>query len=263
MRLPALAVLLAAASPTAAATGSSPMSGRWVADLSSDKLPEHPDLYLVQDGRYQCRSCEPPRFYPADGKPRSVPGDLDVTSESVRIAGPRAIVTHIISPELDRETTMTVSADGKTATYVSLDHRPGIKGALRSRYIARRVAPAPPGAHPVSGAWQGIAYLEVPVQQRTIVLRDEGGRLAYSTPLGAHYVARIGGPSVPVQGPFGGDPMFVQVKRVDVRTIVDTRKRGGKVILIRTYRLRGPRALEVSAFDPVTGVTYSSTYRKQ
>src|SRR5689334_15838893 len=86
-------------------------SGIWLADLDTQSLPAHPDVYLVAHRQYRCDSCEPPRDYPADGRPHPVPGDANVTSESVTIAGARTIVTRIVGPALTRETRMTVARD--------------------------------------------------------------------------------------------------------------------------------------------------------
>jgi len=231
-----LATMLAAASLAgASAEASSPFDGTWVADLSSQGgLPV--DDYLVSDGTYACRSCSPPRSYPADGKPHAIPGDADVTSESVTVAGPRAIVTHIVSPAMTRSTTMTVSPDGWTATYISIDHRPGVKGPLRTEYLAKRIAPAPAGAHPVSGKWQGLRYVSVPVQLRTTELHIVGNSLTYRVPIGVSYTARFDGDFVPVSGPYRGKVTAAVVRRGD-RQIVETRKEDAKVIATRTFTL--------------------------
>src|SRR3569623_1457780 len=117
------ALLLAAAlaSAGAPAQAASRFDGRWVDELKTQRGEAGFDTYLVANGLYRCESCRPPRAYPADGRMRAVPGDVSVLSESVTIAGPRFIVTRAADHEMIRETRMTVSADGRTATYVSLD----------------------------------------------------------------------------------------------------------------------------------------------
>jgi hypothetical protein len=257
-----LLAVVATSTPLIAAAHPS-FSGRWVADLSTEKLPEHPDVYIVAKGHYECRSCSPPRSYPADGKPHAIPGDEDVQSESVTVLSSRSIRTRIVSPSLVRETTMTASADDRTAMYVSLDHRPRINGILRTRYLARRVAPAPPGANRVSGSWQGVAYLEVPKQVRTINLQLVGKRLSYRTPAGFSYSATVGGAPALVHGPFVGS-ITASIGRVDARTLVETRKRGGALLFERTYRLsRKGRALEISTKDASNGTTFTATYHRE
>ncbi|HEY0314058.1 MAG TPA: hypothetical protein VGC56_16410 [Allosphingosinicella sp.] len=255
-----LPLLVVGSALAAAAPAKAPFDGEWVADLDTQTglVSDH---YLVAEGRYRCDSCSPPRAYRADGRPHPVPGDDQVTWESVRIAGPRTMVTHIESPTLSRTTTMTVSPDGLTATYTSNDRRPGVKGPLRTVYIARRTAPAPAGAHAVSGAWQGVRYVTVPEQQRTIMLRVEGDRFVYRHALGYSFTAHFGGGFVPVGGPYK-IPVFAAVRRLDARTIEETRKSNGRTTMVRTYTLSPDgRSLDVAVTDPATGHTFRATSR--
>lgn len=254
----ALCVLALGTMDTAALAAPS-FSGRWVADLSSQKLPNHPDVYLVANGRYECRSCSPPRSYAADGKPHAVPGDPEVTSEAVTVISERSILTTIVAPSLVRQTTMAVSRDDRTASYTSLDRRPGVSGILRTRYVARRIAPAPIDANRVSGSWRGIAYLEVPRQLRTINLRLEGDHFSYSTPTGVSYSAAIGGPPAMVRGPYAGT-MTASVRRAGPDTLVETRRRENRVLFERTFRLsRDGNSLRISTKDESSGGTFVAT----
>jgi len=257
-----LALLLAPLALAAAAPPArSPFDGRWVSDLDTQSgLPT--DIYLVADGRYRCDSCAPPRAYPADGKPHPVPGDDQVRWESARIAGPRTLVTHSEGPTLSRTVTMTVAPDDRTATYVANDRRPGVRGPLQTVYIARRTAPAPTGAHAASGTWEGIRYVTVPEQQRTIVLRVEGDRFVYRHALGYAFTARFGGAFVRVSGPYK-IPVFAAVRRLDPRTIEETRRSNGRIVMVRTYTLApGGDALAVATTDPATGHTFRSVSRR-
>lgn len=245
----------------APALAQSPFDGDWVADLDTQSgLPT--DTYLVQDGRYACSTCEPPRAYPADGKPHAVPGSPDVISEAVTITGPRTMVTHIVGPPLDRTTTMTVSPDGQTATYVSVDRRPGINAALRTEYLARRIEPAPAGAHPVSGSWKGIRYVVVLALVRTTRLRLVGDQFSFSTPLGTSFKARLGGDYVPVQSTQAAG-VTVAVRRTTARQIEEKIKRDGQLILVRTFTVSGDgRSMEVASTDPAKGTTFRATSRR-
>jgi hypothetical protein len=93
---------LAAMTSASFAKANPSFSGRWLADLSTQKLPKHPDVYLVAKGHYECRSCSPQRSYPADGKPHAIAGDEEVRSESVTVLGPRSIRTRIVAASLIR-----------------------------------------------------------------------------------------------------------------------------------------------------------------
>src|ERR1039457_107810 len=37
----------------------SPFDGTWKIDLNKTKLPKKPDVYLLQNGMYECKSCNP------------------------------------------------------------------------------------------------------------------------------------------------------------------------------------------------------------
>jgi hypothetical protein len=88
LRKPPIAAVIAVLVTGAPAHAAGPFDGRWVADLDTQSGLSS-DIYLVRDGRYTCRSCEPPRDYAADGRAHPVPRDPDVTWESVKITGPR------------------------------------------------------------------------------------------------------------------------------------------------------------------------------
>jgi hypothetical protein len=256
--LVAAAALLLSAAPAAP---NSPLTGTWVADLGSQQgLPT--DVYVVRDGTYSCESCLPPRRYPADGRLRVVAENPRV-SEAVRILDSRTISTRIAQPDLDRTTRMRVARDGRTATYVSIDRRPGIRGLLRTEYLASRTAPGPAGSHPVSGTWQGVRYVSVPVQLRTTILGDGGDGLSYRTGSGYSYLARYGGPFVPIEGPYDGS-VSVSVRKAGPRRVVETRRQSGKDVQLRTYTVAPDgRRMEIATTNLVTGTTFRITARRQ
>ncbi len=242
----------------------SPFDGTWVDDLSSQVAADHADVYLVADGAYRCDSCAPPRAYPADGKPRQVPGDPETLSESVAVAGPRTIVTRIVSAEMVRETTMTVADDDKTATYVALDQWPGLAERLRTEYLARRVAQTPAGAHPVSGSWLAVRYVQVPEAYRSITLRDSGDGLSRSNFRHGRYTAKYGGPPVPLQGLSTKGDFTVTVSKPDERTRVETIRLNGKPVVERTFRLSPDgQTMETAARDPASGEVFRITSHRK
>lgn len=255
-----LALAAASILMSAGAEARSPFDGNWVADLDTQKgLPT--DSYLLRDGQYSCLSCAPPRSYPADGKMRLVPGDPDRTSEAVTITSPREIITHIVGSALDRTTTMTVSPNGGSASYISIDHRPGITTILRTEYLARRTASAPKGSHIVSGTWQGVRYVAVPTELRTTTLRVDGDKLVYSTPLGTSFTAKLGGDFVPVHSVHAAD-VQVAVRQTGPRQIEERAKQDGKEILVRTFTVSPDgRSMEIASTDLTQGKTFRVTSR--
>jgi hypothetical protein len=246
---------------TAAAAAPGPFTGRWIAELDSQSGLGK-DVYLIADGKYRCNSCRPPRSYPADGKLHSV-GDAEGTKEAVTITGPRKIETRIVEPAVTRVTTMEVAPDDRSATYVSIDHRPGIKQPLKTVYLARRVSSGPLGSHPVSGTWQGVRYVRVPELIRTTVLIQNGNHFTYRSPIGATYSALLGGGFVRLRGPYKGK-MLAAVRRIGSHKIIETRKENGRVILLRTFTLSpDERSLTTTSRNPITDSSFSITSRKR
>jgi hypothetical protein len=251
------AIALAAAGVSAEAQN--PFDGLWVDDLKTQMGQAGFDKYLVANGNYRCDSCTPVRSYPADGKLRPVAGASSPVSESVRIAGPRTIVTRIVDKEMTRVTTMTVAPDGKSATYVSLDQWPGRAGRLRTEYIAKRMAPAPAGAHSVSGSWRGLRYIEVPVQYRSVQLREQSGKFSRSDYRYGRYTAPIGGPPVRITGD-GRNIFEATVRAPDARTRVETVLLKGKPVEVTTYRLSADgKSLVTAVGTPKSDSPFTAT----
>lgn len=250
---------LAATVPAAA---QSAFTGTWLADLDAQSGLSA-DIYLVANGTYECRSCTPPRAYPVHGRLRPVGGAAEPILEAMKITGARSIETHIVGRALDRTTTMTVAADDATATYISLDRRPGIRGVLRTEYLARRVSPAPSGAHPVSGTWQGVRYVAVPAEVRTTWLRERNGYLSYRTPLGTSFTAKIGGGYVPIRTAQGSG-YRAAVRRLGPRRLEERIKRNEVVVAIRIFTVAPDGAsMEIANGDGEGNPGFHTIARRQ
>ena len=247
----------------ACANAASPFDGRWVDELKTQMGEAGFDTYLVSNGIYECGSCRPPRSYPADGRMRPVAGDRSVISESVAIPGPRTMVTRTVDGEMTRVTTMTVAPNGLTATYVFLDQWPGLKKRLRTEYLAKRVAPAPAGAHAVSGSWLGVRYVEVPEEYRSVDLRETNGQFTRSNFRHGHYTARIGGPAVAVTGD-GKNIYKALIRAPDARTRIETILLNDKAVVVRTYSLSaGGKSMVTTVRQPQDGSTFTTTSHRE
>ena len=58
-----------------AAMAQSPFDGTWKWDPSSVQWPEKPDVFLLQNGMFECKTCVPPVNVKADGTDQQVTGD--------------------------------------------------------------------------------------------------------------------------------------------------------------------------------------------
>ena len=259
----ALATTHGAAASAPKVNVDSPFNGLWIDELKTQMGEAGFDEYLIANGTYKCGSCTPPRSYPADGKLRPVLGDSSVISEGVVVTGPRSIRTETLARDMLRTTTMTVAHDGLTATYIALDKWPGEPKPLRTEYLARRVAPAPAGSHQASGSWQGIRYVAVPEEYRSVTLTEVGNSFARSNYRHGHYNVTIGGLPAIVLGD-GQNTLKAYVRAPDVRTRVETISQDGKPLVERTYHLSADLSLmTTTVLNTKDGSVFSTTSHKK
>src|SRR6266568_772023 len=56
------------------ANAQSPFDGTWKIDMSKVDFPKKPDVFVLQNGMYECKSCTPPYKVKADGSDQAVTG---------------------------------------------------------------------------------------------------------------------------------------------------------------------------------------------
>lgn len=260
-RLLALSVLIAA--PAAAQTAAPSFTGTWKADIASAKLPAKPDVFVLKDGRYSCSSCVPPVSVVADGTPQAAPGHDYWDHIAVKAVDDRTIAyTYSRGGTVTSESTDTLSADGNTLTtnWRSTDNVKKIEQSGTS--TETRIAPAPAGAHPLSGTWKQAAIEAVTDSNTVIQLKETPKTFGWTQASGETYTATFGGPAVP----FVGDPAktMVKVRRIDPATIEETDTRAGKVVTV--YRLTlapDGKTLNVAIDDRKNGTkTQFTAYRQ-
>src|SRR6202521_2424216 len=69
----------------------SSIDGNWKFDLNKIKMPEKPDVYLLQDGMYHCKTCVPAVDVKADGQDQKVSGHPYYDTVAVRVVDDRTI----------------------------------------------------------------------------------------------------------------------------------------------------------------------------
>ena len=58
------------------ATAQSAFEGTWKIDTNKAEFPKKPDVFLLQDGIWECKTCVPPIKIKADGQDQPVTGHL-------------------------------------------------------------------------------------------------------------------------------------------------------------------------------------------
>ena len=238
------------------ALAQSPIDGTWKADLSKAQMPKKPDVFLLQNGRYQCKTCIPPIDIKADGQDQKVTGSPYLDSASITVVDDRTV------EETDKKdgkvvgTSKTViAADGKTGTVEFSDNGSNAGGTpLTGKEEIVRVAPGPAGSHAISGSWRTSKMADMSDNATTITFKVEGDTLNMSTPMGQSYSAKMDG----TEAPYKGDPgtTSVSVKSMGKNAFDETDKRNGKVITVVHVRVAPDgKTMTVVADDKQRGTT--------
>jgi hypothetical protein len=207
----------------------SPIDGTWRIDASTAKLPEKPDVFLIKDGVYRCRSCTPPVAIKADGTDHPIKGDPYTDMMAITL-GARSVT------EADKKAGKTVytsvtivSADGKTAATDFTDTSSSTT-PVTGKVAYLRVAPAVPAEHPFSGSWRETAY-SISNNHTTVTYETHGDMLTMLTGAGHGYTAKMDGTPAPYRGDPGADTVSV---RKTGASLVESLSLKGKTIRVYT-----------------------------
>jgi len=245
---------------TSAQTG---FDGTWKVDLSSAQFPTKPDVYLLQNGTYECKTCTPPYSLKADGQDHAVSGHPYFDTVNIKVVDDHTLI------ETDKKngktvTTgkTTVSADGKSLDFEFTDSSDTTGAPVTGKAVATRVAAGPAGAHAISGSWRMSKLENISTNAVTFTYKLEGDTLHMSSLTGQSFAAKLDG----ADAPYKGDPGVnsVSVKRIDKNTIEETDKRDGKPISIARIALSADgKALAITSRDLLAGTTATFKATKQ
>jgi hypothetical protein len=218
------------------ALAQSAFDGAWKADLKSATYTSAPDVYMLAGGRYGCSTCKPAYSLPADGQFHRVSGHDYFDEMSVTVVNPRTVkLAERKNGKLIYEETDTVSADGHTVMQTSLDMS-GTK-PISATASETRIGAVPRGVHPINGRWNPKVATQVSSDAMVIKMRVVGDTLSFDTLTGQSYVARFGGPAVPMKGDIGGT--MVRLRRLSANAFQVTSMRAGKTVGTATITANG------------------------
>ena len=101
----------------AVAMAQSAFDGTWKIDIKTAQFPKKPDVYLLQDGMYHCRTCAPAIDVKADGQDQKVTGHPYYDMVSVKVIDDHTIeITNKKNGKTVATAKNMVSADGNTLT---------------------------------------------------------------------------------------------------------------------------------------------------
>jgi hypothetical protein len=240
----------------------SPFAGTWTGDLSTAKVSAKPDVFLLQDGTYTCKTCTPPVKIAADGKDHSVSGIPYYDVLNVAMLDERTILqTGKRAGKTVFTSRFSVSADGSSATDDFTDATATNAAPVTGTVGWKRVASGPPGSHAVSGSWSE-GPLKISDNGVTITLKVTDNTLSMTSPTGASYVAQLDG----TEASYSGDPgvTTVSVRKIDERTFEETDKRDGKPVAAFRWRFDPDgKTAHVRLTDVANGNVTEMLARKQ
>jgi len=216
------------------------------------KFEQKPDEFLLQNGKYDCKSCIPPVTLAADGAYHPVTNHAYYDEESIKVVDDKTVQQ---SAKLKgRETghsTMSVSPDGKTLTINWTDTSVANAKANTGTFEEGRVASGPSGSHALSGSWTPSKVAQVNQEAITLTLKADADMLHMSAPTGISYDAKLDGTPTPIKGDPAG--ATASVKKLSDNSYQETDTAGGKVVNVTTFTLGADGKLTLVSLDPRNG----------
>ena len=262
MRTIYFAALVSVALAPGLALADSPFDGTWKANLNAVNFSKKPDVYLLKDGMYSCKTCTPPYTVKADGTDQPVSGHPGFDTVAIKVVDAHTVEqTNKKAGKTVYTETDTISSDGKmddiTFTDSSNTKGPPVTGKL----TAKQVVAGPAGSNPVSGSWITTSVGNLSDNAITITFKTDGDMLTMTSPTGDSYTAKMDG----TQAPFTGNPDIsnVSVKKAGTRTLIVTYSRDGKVTSVRHLTVSSDgKSMKVSSHNAMNGQTTSWTDEK-
>lgn len=255
-----LGALLLASTP---ARSQSAFDGTWKIDMSKVAFPQKPDVFTLQNGMYNCKSCTPAYTIKADGTDQPVTGHPYFDTVAIKAVNDHQIQeTDKKAGKVVTTSTSTVSPDGKTLNFEFTDSSDtNGKAPVRGKGEATLVAKGPAGSHAISGSWRTTHFESLSDNGIMWTYKTKGDELTMTNPTGQTYTAKINGPDAPMMG----DPgvTSVSVKKMG-NTLTETDKRNGKVVGILKLTVEpGGKTAKASFTDALQNRTTTAEAVKQ
>lgn len=243
---------------TAAAGG---IDGTWKADVTTAKWDQKPDQYLLQNGKYDCKTCTPPWSVPADGAFHPVSGHPYYDQVSVKVVDDKTIQQETKLKGRDTGgSTMKVSSDGDTLGIdfkdATIANAPPTTGHMEETRVGAAVA----GANGVSGSWKPSKAQNINAEALTVTFKADADMLHMTSPGGNSYDAKLDGTDTPIKGDPAGTT--ASVKKLADNSYQETDKRDGKVVSVTTFTVGSDGKLNASSENKLDGSKFSWSANK-
>lgn len=245
------------------AAAQSPFDGTWKVDMNKVDFPKKPDVYLLQNGMYSCKSCVPAYEIKADGEDQKVSGHPYYDTVAIKVVNDHEIEeTDKKDGKVVATTKVTVAPDGKTLTYDFTDSSNTNAAPVTGKGEAMRVAKGPAGSNAVSGSWRTTKMESLSDNAITWTYKVAGDMLTMTSATGQTYTAKMDGTEAPMKGDPGVST--VSVKMMGKDTLEETDRRDGKVISISKSTVTSDgKMMKIDNEDKLHGTTTKFEATKQ
>lgn len=246
----------------ACALAQSAFNGTWKLDPTTVHSSGGEAMIIsLKNGMYHC-NCHPPIAVKADGQDHPVKGHDDFNTVAIKVVTDHTIQrTYKKDGNVVSESTIAVSADGKTATN-EFNNNNGSDHAA-GNVVLKRVAKGAPGSNAVAGSWRldhvasasgNVFDPTYKVEGKTVTSTDAGGD---------SYTANLGGKAVPNMENGKADGT-VSVKMLGKNTLRETYAKNGKVTSTSTMTISADgKTMKMVDHNMKTGDTTTMTHNKQ
>jgi hypothetical protein len=211
------------------ALASGPTDGTWVADMSSAQFPDKPDVYVLDHGWYDCKSCVPAYRIKADGTDQPIAGHPYYDTMAIQVLDTHTVkLTARKAGKLTLQDTIAVSENGASLKDSFEDDTEATP--VRGTNLSTRVAAGPGGSHVLSGSWRTTKVEGMSKNAITTKVKTTATGISIRDGSGGGYDAEFDGKDYPMIGDL--EHTMVSVKRIDPYTIEETDKRGGKAVAV-------------------------------
>jgi hypothetical protein len=206
--------------------------GTWKVDMNKVDFSKKPDVFVLQNGMYACKTCAPPYDVKADGTDQSVSGHPYYDTVVIKVVNDHSIEeTDKKNGKVVSTSTSTVSPDGNTLMFEFSDSSNTNGGPpVTGKGEATRVAKGPAGSNAISGSWRTTKIEGLSDNATVWTYKISGDEITMTTPTGQSYTAKLNGSDAPMKGDPGVTSVSVKMKGKD--TLEETDKRDGKVIAV-------------------------------
>ena len=241
----------------------SAFDGTWKVDMNKVEFPKKPDVYLLQNGTYECKTCAPPVKVKADGQDQTVAGHPYYDTAAIKVISDNEIEeTDKKNGQTVTTSKTTVSPDGNSLIFEFSDSSNTNAAPVTGNGKETRVAKGPAGSHAISGSWRISKFETLSDNAITWTYKVSSDELTMTTPTGQSYTAKLDGTAAAYKGDPGTDG--VSVKMMGKNTLEETDKRGDKVISVSKMTLEPDgKAAKISVEDKLHGTTTQFVAVKQ